>query len=101
MLLVPSVLLSVQNRHHTSLFVSEMLLLLSAYILLIRAILTDVLSPSNVCFCLQFCSCYFFFCFFSDTTRHPTLLVGRSLVRSASVVGMCVFPLMFSHLPVY
>lgn len=99
-LLVPSVLLSVQNRHNTSLFVSEMLLLLSTYMLLIRAIRTDALSPSSVCFCLQFCSCYFFFCFFSATTRHRTLLVGRSLVRSASVVGMCVFPVMFSHLPV-
>lgn len=99
-LVLPSALLSVQNRHNTSMFLSEMLLLLSAYMLLIRAIRSDILSPSSVCFCLQFCSCYFFFFFFSAATRHPTLLVGSSVVRAASVVGMCVFPVMFSHLPV-
>lgn len=98
-LAAPSVLFSVQNRHHTSLFVSEMLLLLSAYLLLIRCMRTEVLSPSSVCFCLQFCSSYFFFCFCSAATRYKTLLVGSSLVRGASVLGMCLFPVMYSHLP--
>lgn len=99
-LMAPSLVLSVQDRYETNLFVSEMLLLLSFYLLLIKGISTHMLSPTHACFCLQFCSCYFFFCFFTATTRHRTLLAGRGLVRACSVLGMCVFPVMYSHLPV-
>ena len=98
-LLGPSLLLSVQDRQQTSAFVSEMLLLLSSYLLLIRAIGTDSVSAENACFCLQFCSCYFFFCYFSATSNNNKLLLGSAVVRGCSVIGMCVFPIMFSHLP--
>ena len=56
----PSLVLSVQDREHTNAFVSEMVLLLSTYMLLIRSIGAGVVSAENACFCLQFCSCYFF-----------------------------------------
>jgi hypothetical protein len=57
------------------------------------------LSPENACFCLQFCSCYFFFCYFSATAKHSKLLLGNAVVRGCSLAAMCVFPIMFSHLP--
>jgi hypothetical protein len=98
-LLGPSILLSVPDRHRTNSFVSEMLLLLSSYLLLIRSIGTKYLSPENACFCLQFCSCYFFFCYFSATAKHSKLLLGNAVVRGCSLGAMCVFPIMFSHLP--
>ena len=98
-LMGPSLLLSVKDRRSTSMFVSEMLLLLSSYLWLIRGIATKMLSPAHACFCLQFCSCYFFFCFFSVSSLHSTVLLGNSLVRWGSLAAMCVFPVMFSHLP--
>ena len=55
-LMGPSLLLSEKDRHRTSMFVSEMLLLLSSYLWLIRGIATNMPSPANACFCLQFCS---------------------------------------------
>jgi hypothetical protein len=98
-LLGPSILLSVQDRHSTNGFISEMLLLLSSYLLLIRAIGTNSVSPENACFCLQFCSCYFFFCYFSATSKNSKLLLGTPVVRACSFCAMAVFPIMFSHLP--
>jgi hypothetical protein len=97
-LLGPSLLLSVQDRQRTSAFISEMLLLLCSYLLLIRGIGTGALSAENACFCLQFCSCYFFFCFFSATSKHSKLLLGNAVVRACSLAAMCLFPVMFSHL---
>jgi hypothetical protein len=52
--------LSLPDRKNTNAFVSEMVLLLSTYMLLIRSIGAGVVSAENACFCLQFCSCYFF-----------------------------------------
>jgi hypothetical protein len=98
-LMGPSILLSVPDRHRTNSFVSEMLLLLSSYLLLIRCIKTRHLSPENACFCLQFCSCYFFFCYVSATAKHSKILLGNAVVRVCSLGAMCVFPIMFSHLP--
>jgi hypothetical protein len=74
-------------------------LLLSSYLLLIRLIATNSVSPENACFCLQFCSCYFFYCYVCATERHSKILLGNSIVRACSLGAMCVFPVMFSHLP--
>ena len=49
-LMGPSLLLSVKDRRRTSMFVSEMLLLLSSYLWLIRGIATKMLSPAHACF---------------------------------------------------
>jgi hypothetical protein len=59
-MLGPSIFLSVPDRLRTNSFISEILLLLSSYLLLIRSIGTNSMSPENACFCLQFGSCYFF-----------------------------------------
>ena len=98
-LLGPSLLLSVTDRVHTSIFVSEILLLLSSYMLLIGAMRLGAVSPEHACFCLQFCSCYFFFCYFSAVSRNKKLLLASSVVRCCSVLAMLFFPVMFSHLP--
>jgi hypothetical protein len=98
-LLGPSIFLSVPDRLRTNSFISEMLLLLSSYLLLIRLIGTNSVSPENACFCLQFCSCYFFYCYVCATARHSKILLGNSVVRVCSMGAMCVFPVMFSHLP--
>ena len=96
-LLGPSVFLSVPDRLRTNAFISEMLLLLSSYLLLIRSIATNYLSAENACFCLQFCSCYFFFCYVSATAKHSKILLGNAVVRVCSLGAMCVLPIMFSH----
>ena len=95
----PSLVLSVQDRKNTNAFVSEMVLLLSTYMLLIRGIGTGVVSAENACFCLQFCSCYFFFCHCICISSNRHLLLGKTIVQPCSVVAMCVFPVMFSHVP--
>ena len=98
-LLGPSLVLSVQDRTKTNEFVSEIILLLSSYMLLIHGIGTGVVSAENACFCLQFCSCYFFFCYFIGISQNSKLLLGKTIVQPCSVVAMCVFPVMFSHVP--
>jgi len=98
-LLGPSAFMSVQDRLHTNSFISEMLLMLSSYLLLIRAIDMHTVSAENACFMLQFCSCYFFFCYARAAEQHSKLLLGNAVVRACSRVAMCVFPIMFSHLP--
>jgi hypothetical protein len=98
-LLGPSLCLSVADRVQTNVFVSEMLLLLSSYVLLIGAMRTGAVSPEHACFCLQFCSCYFFFCYLSAVSRNKKLLLASSVIRWCSGLGMIFFPVMFSHLP--
>jgi len=98
-LLGPSAFMSVQDRLLTNSFISEMLLMLSSYLLLIRAIDMNTVSAENACFILQFCSCYFFFCYVRAAEQHSKLLLGNTVVRACSRVAMCVFPIMFSHLP--
>lgn len=98
-LLGPSAFMSVQDRLLTNSFISEMLLMLSSYLLLIRSIEIYSVSAENACFCLQFCSCYFFFCYLRAAEQHSKLLLGNAVVRGCSRVAMCVFPIMFSHLP--
>ena len=95
----PSLILSVPDRKSTNAFVSEMMLLLSTYMLLIRSIGAGKVSAENACFCLQFCSCYFFFCHFICISTNKQLLLGNTIVQPASVLAMCVFPIMFSHVP--
>jgi glycerol uptake facilitator-like aquaporin len=77
----PSLVLSVQDRKNTNAFVSEMVLLLSTYMLLIRGIGTGVVSAENACFCLQFCSCYFFFCHFICISKNRHLLLGKTICQ--------------------
>jgi hypothetical protein len=98
-LLGPSIFLSVKDRFRTNSFVSEMLLMLSIYLLLIRFIATKTVAPENACFCLQFCSCYFFYCYINATQKHSQILLAKSVVRACSFTGMVVFPVLFSHLP--
>jgi hypothetical protein len=98
-LLGPSLILSVSDRFSTNVFVSEMLLLLSSYMLLIGAMRLDFVSAEHACFCLQFCSCYFFYCYLSAVSRNKKLLLARSVVQWCCVLGMLVFPIMYSHLP--
>jgi len=98
-LLGPSLCLSVADRVQTNVFVSEMLLLLSSYVLLIGAMRIGAVSPEHACFCLQFCSCYFFFCYLSAVSRNKKLLLASSVIRWCSGLGMIFFPVMFSHLP--
>ena len=98
-LLGPSIFLSVKDRFRTNSFVSEMLLMLSIYLLLIRFIATKTVAPENACFCLQFCSCYFFYCYINATQKHGQILLAKSVVRTCSFTGMVVFPVLFSHLP--
>jgi hypothetical protein len=98
-LLGPSAVLSVQDRLRTNSFISEMLLMLSTYMLLIRSIGTKSVSAENACFCLQFCSCYFFFCYARAAEKHSKILLGNAVVRVCSRAAMCIFPIMYSHLP--
>lgn len=97
-LIAPSLCLSVGDRVHTNVFVSEMLLLLCAYLLLISSIRDAVVSAEHACFCLQFCSCYFFFCFFQATSSNRHLLLAHKVVKYSSLSGMCLFPVLYSHL---
>lgn len=97
-LVAPSLCLSVADRVKTNVFVSEMLLLLAAYLLLIRCMARGVVSPEHACFSLQFCSCYCFFCFFHATSGNRKLLLGSGVVKWCSLGGMCLFPLCYSHL---
>jgi hypothetical protein len=76
-----------------------MLLLLSSYMLLIGAMRLDFVSAAHACFCLQFCSCYFFYCYLSAVSRNKKLLLAKSVVRWCSMLAMLVFPVMYSHLP--
>lgn len=98
-LLGPSLCLSVSDRIRTNVFVSEMLLLLGSYILLIGGMRIGVVSPEHACFCLQFCSCYFFFCYVNAVSRNKKLLLASSVIRWCAVLAMLFFPVMFSHLP--
>ena len=98
-LLGPSLCMSVADRVHTNAFVSEMLLLLSSYMLLIGAMRSGAVSAEHACFCLQFCSCYFFFCFWKAVSCNRKLLLASSVIRWCSVLSMIFFPVMFSHLP--
>jgi hypothetical protein len=97
-LVAPSLCLSVADRVQTNVFVSEMLLLLAAYLLLIRSMGRGVVSAEHACFCLQFCSCYCFFCYFHATASNRKLLLGSNVVKWCSLGGMCVFPVCYSHL---
>jgi hypothetical protein len=98
LLLAPSVCHSVADRVKTNAFCSEIALLLSLYLLLIRGMLTGLVSAEHACFALQFCSCYLFCCFWLAMNKHRGLLVGGGLVQLASVAGMVLFPVLYSHL---
>ena len=41
----------------------------------------------------------FFLCHFICISTNRQLLLGKTIVQTASVVAMCVFPVMFSHVP--
>lgn len=97
-LIAPSMCLSVRNRLLTNVFVSEMLLLLAANMLLIRSMGQGVVSAEHACFCLQFCSCYFFFCYYHAVSRDHKLLLGSNVVKVCSIAAMCLFPVLYSHL---
>jgi hypothetical protein len=79
LLMAPSVCLSMADRVQTNAFCSEMLLRLSLYLLLIRSMRTGLVSAEHVCFSLQFCSCYLFFCYFHATSKNGSLLLGHTL----------------------
>lgn len=96
-LLAPSLCLSVSDRLQTNTFVSEMMLLLGVYALCISAMRSRMVSPEHVCFSLQFCSAYFFFCYFKASHR-PKLLLGHGMVKLASLLAMCVFPVLYGPL---
>jgi hypothetical protein len=98
LLLAPSVCHSVADRVKTNAFCSEIALLLSLYLLLIRGMRTGLVSEEHACFALQFCSCYLFCCFWLATKNHRGLLVCGGLVQLASAVGMVLFPVLYSHL---
>jgi hypothetical protein len=98
LLLAPSVCHSVADRVKTNAFCSEIALLLSLYLLLIRGMRTGLVSVEHACFALQFCSCYLFCCFWLATKNHRGLLVGGGLVQLASDAGMVLFPVLYSHL---
>lgn len=98
LLLAPSVCHSVADRVKTNAFCSEIALLLSLYLLLIRGMRTGLVSAEHACFALQFCSCYLFCCFWLATRNHRGLLIGGGLVQLASAVGMVLFPVLYSHL---
>jgi len=98
LLMAPSVCHSVADRIKTNAFCSEILLLLSVYLLLIRSMRTGQVSAEHACFALQFCSCYLFCCFWQATKQHRGLLVAGNVVRLASAVGMALFPVLYSHL---
>jgi hypothetical protein len=98
LLLAPSVVLSVADRVQTNAFCSQMLLLLSLYLLLIRGMRTGLVSAEHACFSLQFCSCYLFFCYFHAASKNHSLLLGHRAVRLASMACMFLFPVLYSHL---
>jgi hypothetical protein len=98
LLLAPSVCHSVADRVKTNAFCSEIALLLSLYLLLIRGMRTGLVSAEHACFALQFCSCYLFCCFWQATKKHRGLLVGGGVVQLVSVAGMVLFPVLYSHL---
>jgi hypothetical protein len=75
LLLAPSVCHSVADRVKTNAFCSEIALLLSLYLLLIRGMRTGHVSAEHACFALQFCSCYLFCCFWMATKNHRGLEV--------------------------
>jgi len=97
-LVAPSLCLSVANRVETNNFVSEMVLLLASYLLLIRFMQHSVISMEHTCFCLQFCSCYFFYCFHHSISDHVRLLLGKKIVSICSIASMILFPVFYSHL---
>jgi hypothetical protein len=101
LLLAPSVCLSVADRVQTNLFCGNMLLLLSIYVLLIKAMRTGHVSTEHMCFLLQFGSCYMFCCFYETASKHRRLLVGGGAVRLASLACTLVFPLLYSHMLQY
>jgi hypothetical protein len=98
LLLAPSVCHSVADRVKTNTFCSQIALLLSVYLLLIRCMRTGLVSAEHACFALQFCSCYLFCCFWQATKKHRGLLVGGGMVQLASAAGMVIFPVLYSHL---
>ena len=98
LLLAPSVCLSVADRVQTNTFCCNVLLLLSAYVLLLRSLHTGTMQAEHVCFLLQFGSAYIFGCFFENTGKFPRLLVGRSIVRLASACCTVLFPVLYSNI---
>ena len=98
LMLAPSVVHSVADRVHTNTFCSEVAMLLSLGVMLIRCMRTGAVSAEHACYLLQFSSSYLFCCFWQATTKHRRLLVGSRAVRLASVACMVVFPVLYSHL---
>lgn len=96
-LVAPSVCFSVSSRLQTNTFLSEMVLLLSIYLLLVREMLKRSVSVEHVCFCLQFCSCFFWYCHLHAVLQNRKLLLASKVVKVVSVLAMCVFPVLFSH----
>lgn len=97
-LLAPSLCLSVSDRLQTNSFISEILLLLSVYAFLITCMRTGMLSTEQVCFSLQFCSSYFFYCFFHACSHNRRLMLGNVVVKWSSLACMVIFPVLYSHL---
>lgn len=98
LLLAPSLVLSVQDRVKTSLFCGHMLLLLSTYLLLIRAMRAGHVSAEHICFVLQFGSCHMFCFFYENSQRRRKVLVGSSAVALTSLACLFAFPLLYSHM---
>jgi hypothetical protein len=99
LLMALAVCLSVTDRVQTSLFCCNMLLLLSIYVLLIKAMRTGHVSTEHMCFSLQFGSCYKLFCCFYETvSKQRKLLVGVCVMRLASLACTPIFPVLYSHM---
>jgi len=98
LLMATSVCLIEADRVQTNAFCSEMLLRLSLYLLLIRSMRTGLVSAEHVCFSLQFCSCYLFFCYFHATSKNGSLLLGHSDVKLTNLECMFLLPVVYSHL---
>lgn len=98
-LLAPSMLFSVRERTETNAFISEMFLLLSSYLVFLVMMRQSAVPAEYLCFCMQFCSCYFFNCYVTALSRRKKLLVGNSGVRNACVFAMFIFPVMFGYSP--
>ena len=98
LLLTPSVCLSVADRVQTNTFCANTLLLMSLFFILIRGLREGIVSIENACFCLQFCSCYQFSCFFETSRKSSKLLLGSSVIRLASGLSMILFPVLYTHM---
>ena len=94
---LPSVVLSVHNCIQTNTFVSEILCLLMLQGGLLLLVYTKTVECENVCYGLQFTTCFTMYCLWVNTTQNRGLLAGRGVVRLLSFLCIPLFPLIFSH----